>query len=80
MTIEQLTKVLHAVPFQPFTIRMADGRKFFVKPRDYISRSPTGRTVIVQYDNDDYSVLDLLLATELEVHSLPAERTGGAAA
>jgi hypothetical protein len=80
MTIEQLTKVLHAAPFQPFTIRMADGRKFFVKHRDFISRSPTGRTVIVQYDNDDYSVLDLLLATELEVQGSTADRSGDAAA
>ena len=68
MLLEQLTKVLHAQPFRPFTIHMGDGRVFLVKHRDFISHSPSGRTVIV-YDNDDsFSILDMLLVTELEVH------------
>jgi hypothetical protein len=47
---------------------MGDGRVFLVKHRDFISHSPSGRTVIV-YDNDDsFSTLDMLLVTELEVH------------
>lgn len=68
MTIEQFKHVLHAQPFRPFTIHMGDGRVFLVKHRDFVSRSPSGRTVIVHGDNDRFSVLDLLLVTELEVH------------
>jgi len=68
MTIEQLNVAMHAIPFRPFTIRMADGRSFQVKHRDFISRSPSGRTVIVHGEGDSYRVLDLLLMTELEVH------------
>jgi hypothetical protein len=48
---------------------MADGRAFEASHRDYVSRSPTGRTVIVHHDNENYSVLDLLLMSELEVHT-----------
>jgi hypothetical protein len=71
MTVEQFTNVLHAKPFQPFTIHMADGQKFHVRHRDFVSRSPTGRTVIVFGENDRFSILDLLLMTELEM--LPSQ-------
>ena len=68
MTVEQLKNVLQAQPFRPITIHMGDGRVFFVKHRDFISRSPSGRTLIVHSDDDSFSVLDMLLVTELEVH------------
>ncbi|MEM6458839.1 MAG: hypothetical protein AAF710_05550 [Planctomycetota bacterium] len=68
MTIEQFKNVLHASPFRPFTIHTADGRVFMVKHRDFVSRSPSGRTVIVHSEDDSFSVLDLLLVSELEVH------------
>ncbi|MEX2216700.1 MAG: hypothetical protein WD768_21480 [Phycisphaeraceae bacterium] len=69
MTIEQFKNVLHATPFRPFTIHMGDGRVFLVKHRDFVSRSPTGRTIVVHGENDSFSILDLLLVTELEVHA-----------
>jgi hypothetical protein len=75
MTTEQFQATLHQHPFQPFVIRMADGRAFEVRHRDFVSRSPSGRTVIVHHDNENYSVLDLLLMSELEV-----ERTNGQSA
>jgi hypothetical protein len=67
MTTEQFQATLHQNPFQPFIIHMADGRAFEVQHRDFVSRSPSGRTVIVHHDNENYSVLDLLLMSELEV-------------
>ena len=68
MTVEQLKNVLHAQPFRPFTIHMGDGRVFFVKHPDFISRSASGRTVIVHGDDETFSILDMLLVTEIEVH------------
>lgn len=67
MTIEQFKTTLHQQPFRPFTIRMADGRMFPVMHPDFVAQSPTGRTVIVYLPDDTYSVLDLLLMTELQV-------------
>jgi len=78
MTVEQLRSIHRATPFVPFTIHMADGRVFLVKYPDYLSHSPPGRTLIIHQDDDSFSVLDLLLVTELEVHSPP--KSGGAAA
>ena len=66
MTVEQLNNAKNASPFRPFNIRVADGRTFPVRHPDFLSRSPSGRTIIVHGDNDSYSVLDLLLVTELE--------------
>jgi hypothetical protein len=69
MTTEQFRSTLQLRPFKPFTIRMADGRTFEVPHPDFAAQSPSGRTVIIFRDDDSYSLLDLLLMTELDVHS-----------
>jgi hypothetical protein len=76
MTIEQLRNMQQTVPFRPYRIHLADGRQFEVPHRDFLSHSPTGRTVIVYGPNESFSVLDLLLVTELEV--LPVTQAGAA--
>ncbi|HET6246834.1 MAG TPA: hypothetical protein VFE47_03970 [Tepidisphaeraceae bacterium] len=68
MTVEQLKSVHYAKPFRPFTIHMGDGREFRVDHPEFLSRSPSGRTIIVYGKDDNFSVLDMLLVTELEVH------------
>jgi len=73
MTIGQFKTVLHSQPFRPFTIDVADGRVFMVKHHDFVSRSPSGRTIIVDLDEDRLSVLDLLFITAFEVH-LPLDQ------
>jgi len=55
------------------------GRAFFVKHPDFLSRSPSGRKVIVHQDDESFTVLDLLLVTELEAHA-PSSPADGAAA
>jgi len=67
MTTEQLRSALRSTPFRPFTIRMADGRTFPVAHPDFVAQSPSGRTAIVFQPDESYSVLDLLLMTELQV-------------
>ena len=69
MTTEQFRATLHQSPFHPFTIRMADGRAFDVVHRDFVALSPSGRTVIVFVSEESYSILDLLLMSELDVHA-----------
>jgi hypothetical protein len=69
MTIEQLRNLHRAQPFQPFTIHLADGREEPVPHPDFLSHSPSGRTIIVHHLDDSFSIIDLLLVTELRVHS-----------
>jgi hypothetical protein len=68
MTIEQLRAVHQAQLFRPFTIRMADGRAIHVPHSEFLSHSPTGRTIIVYYPDESFSIIDLLLVNELEVN------------
>jgi hypothetical protein len=67
MTTEQFRATVHQQPFRPFRIRMADGRVFDVSHPDFIAQPQSGRTVIVFQPDESYSVLDLLLMSELEV-------------
>lgn len=77
MTVEQLRKAHQALPFRPFTIHTADGRKFPVPHRDFLSMSPTGRTVIVYTPEDSFDIIDLLLVATLEfVSPEPGPRRG----
>ena len=69
MTSEQFRLALHNQPFEPFTIRMADGRAFEVRHRDFVAQSQSGRVVSVFQPDDSWSLLDLPLMTELEFHS-----------
>jgi hypothetical protein len=75
MTIEQLRAAREANPFCPFTIHLADGRTHRIPHRDYLSMSPTGRTVIVYQADDAWSILDLLLVTELRIEAENPQRT-----
>jgi hypothetical protein len=67
MTAKEFRTVGEAVPFRPFIIHLADGRSFLVPHRDFISQSPSGRTIIVYRSDDSFSIVDLYLVTELEV-------------
>ena len=71
MTSEQLKATLRHQPFQPFTIRMVDGRSFHVPHPEWVIVSPSGRTAIVFEQDDSHSVLDLMLMNELKVPANP---------
>ena len=60
MATEQFRAMLHQQPFRPFTIHMADGRAVEVAQRDFVAMSPTGRTVIVYQDNEDFQCARLV--------------------
>ena len=73
MTIQQLRAAYRATPFRPFTLHLADGRSFHVPHSDFLSMSPTGRTVIIYQEGEEFSILDLLLMTELEMTQTAAK-------
>jgi hypothetical protein len=75
MTIEQLLAIHQATPFKPFTIHLADGRALYVPHQEFLSQSPGGRTLFVFRDEEAFSVVDLLLVTELEVGNGHAARS-----
>ncbi|HZL36793.1 MAG TPA: hypothetical protein VFC78_15850 [Tepidisphaeraceae bacterium] len=68
MTLEQLKNVHQARPFRPFTVHMGDGRSFRVDHPEFLSRSQSGRTIVVHQVDEGLSILDMLLVTEFEIH------------
>lgn len=75
MTVQQLRAAWRAAPFRPFTLHMADVRSFAVPHPDFLSMSPTGRTVIVYQEDDEFSILDLLVMTEISFPKAAASRS-----
>lgn len=67
MTIEKLREVLHAQPFEPFTMHVADGRSVPVKHPDFVSVYPAGRIVHVFHEDGRSEFIDFVLVTSTEV-------------
>lgn len=75
MAPDQVRKVLQAVPFRPFTVKIAGQRRVPVKHTDYAQLSPAGRTLVVFSDDDDAAeIIDVLLITSLSLAKTPARR------
>jgi hypothetical protein len=69
MPLERLRELYRAQPFQPFTVHLADGREIKVKSPEFMSFSPSGRTIAVHEPDDSLRIVDLLLVTELHIHA-----------
>ncbi len=69
MTTKPLGEAISATLFRPTALHLADGRKLEVPHREFLADIPGGRTAIVLQQEESYNVVDLLLVTDLEVHS-----------
>ena len=77
MTIEKVREVLHANPFVPFSVRLADGRSVPVLHPDFASASQTGRILHIFYGpNDASTFVDVVLVTALEMNPSAAAGQG----
>jgi hypothetical protein len=75
MAPDQVRKALRAVPFRPFSVEVAGGRRVQVKHTDYAQLSPAGRTLVVFTDDDDAAeIIDVFLITSLNLAKTPARR------
>jgi hypothetical protein len=73
MKLQRLRSVMHAAPFQPFTIHVADGRSLPVPHPDFIAIMGNGRSVVVTSPVEkepSFSIVDVPLITQLEVHGV----------
>lgn len=67
MKIEKIREALHAQPFRPFKIYLADGGSIIVRHEDFVAIGPTGREMIVFLPDDSHQILDTMLITRLEI-------------
>jgi hypothetical protein len=72
MDIAGVREVLHRQPFEPFLIRLADGRSLPVPHRDFVALTP--RRVIVGAEDDSWSIIEPLLIVSLD--SMPTKPKG----
>ena len=75
MTAQEFRSVFEALPFRPFIVYLADGREVVIRHQDYAMLSPTGRTLIVYQDDESFQVLDLMLATGVQVNGKRPKKT-----
>ena len=69
MTIEKVRELVHADPFVPFSMRLADGRTIPIVHPDYVAFSQSGRIVCAFHGpNDASTFIDVMLVTALEMN------------
>ncbi len=70
-------KLVHATPFVPFTIHLADGGHLRVATVDHIAVPPAGGRIFVFGDSDEYDVISALMITRITVdrESAPSGQT-----
>jgi hypothetical protein len=66
MNADSLRNARNAQPFQPFAVTLADGRRFEVRHRDFLSISPNGRQAVIWNADDSWSVLEPLLILTID--------------
>ncbi len=71
MNLDGLRTALRRTPFQPFAMKLADGRSVPVKHPDFVAVGP--RIVVVVDEDDSWSIIEPLLIVSLD--KLP--RRGG---
>jgi hypothetical protein len=64
MDIEGIRQALHRQPFEPFTMRLADGRALPVPHSDFAAVAP--RRIIVLAEDSSWSVIEPLLVVSLD--------------
>jgi hypothetical protein len=73
MDIEAVREALRRQPFEPFVLRLADGRSLSVPHPDFVAVAP--RRVIVTAEDNSCTMVEPLLIVSLD--SMPAQDRKG---
>jgi hypothetical protein len=65
MKIETIRNLLHAQPFRPFVLCMAEGTRIPVAHEDFVALQPAGRELTV-YDRKKLHIIDVMMITRIE--------------
>lgn len=77
MRAENLQEMIHAMPFKPFAICMADGKRAVVDHPEFIAHRPGGRVAVFVGPDDSTCYIDVGLVLRLELD--PPIRAGSIA-
>ncbi|HEY3392249.1 MAG TPA: hypothetical protein VGK58_06065 [Lacipirellulaceae bacterium] len=70
-----IREALHKQPFEPFSLRLADGRALPVPHRDFVALHP--RRIIVISEDASWSVVEPLLIVSIDYDTPPKKGTNG---
>ena len=73
MRISEIRDMLRKQPFHPFTIHLADGRKFLIEHVDFLLFSRSERSFVVAQLHGGYEIIDPMMVTSLSVSEATAE-------
>ena len=77
MTPEAIRDLLHRAPFEPFTVRLADGRAMPVPHPDFAHVLPKGRIFLVHAEVERFEIIDANLVVSLS-QGLPQKESPAA--
>ena len=73
MELSAITAAKRKKPFQPFRLRLADGRDFLVSHPDFIALPEAGRSIVVFGRQEEFEeIVDPLLIVSISYHNAPA--------
>jgi len=64
MDIDGIRQALHKQPFEPFQIRLADGRALVVPHPDFVAVAP--QRIVVVAEDSSWTVIEPLLVVSLD--------------
>ena len=74
MSVTRIRELLHASPFCPFTVHLADGGSLKIPHQDFAATTGRGRFLFVFRENsDDYDLVDVVLVTRVSVEADASE-------
>jgi hypothetical protein len=71
MNTGAIREALHKQPFEPFSLRLADGREIQVRHPDFVAVSP-GRVIVIHPPEESVSMIEPLVIVSLEWPARPA--------
>ncbi len=63
---DEIRKLMHTVPFQPFIVKTSDGKQYRVKHEDYVAISPKGGRVTLYADEETSTTLSAMHIVAVE--------------
>ncbi len=66
MKIEKIREALHAQPFRPFWIHLADDGQIPVAHEDFVALEPAGREIVAYLPDNTHHIVDMMLGARLE--------------
>lgn len=67
MTTEDIRTLYYTKPFQPFDIKLADGRKFRIPQRHFVAISPTHDSITIGTQTGGFVFVEIEKVASLEV-------------